>query len=148
MPKPTRKPASRKRSQVAPEPRKQPRVLLRGDGDRGASRELNLLKSQIRTGWRLVVSGNGGNMAGSWSTTFLVGVTPDRRAWVLSMADWGAADRKRRNPKVSAIAALIDPDTESEVDIVQTLIDASADWFNIDEVSEQGDFDVRLPGFE
>lgn len=148
MPKPTKKSPGRKRAALTHEPKPEPRVLVRGHGDRSNSRELNLLRSQIPTGWRLVVSGNGGNMSQSWTATFQLGVTPDRRAWVLSMADWGDMDRPRRTPKVSAIAAVVDPSTNDESEIVQKLVDVSADWFNIDEVTEEGDFEVKLPGFD
>jgi len=148
MLKPTKKSPGRKRAVPTREPKPEPRVLIRGQGDRRNSRELNLLSSQIPTGWRLVVSGNGGNMSQSWSVTLQLGVTPDRRAWVLSMADWGDMDRPRRTPKVSAIAAVVDPSTNDESEIVQKLVDVSADWFNIDEVTEAGDFGVKLPGFE
>lgn len=148
MLKPTKKSPGRKRAVPTREPKPEPRVLIRGQGDRRNSRELNLLSSQIPTGWRLVVSGNGGNMSQSWSVTLHLGVTPDRRAWVLSMADWGDMDRPRRTPKVSAIAAVVDPSTNDESEIVQKLVDVSADWFNIDEVTEAGDFGVKLPGFE
>ncbi len=125
-----------------------PRLLFRGDGKDATKRELNRWKSQIPNGWRLVVSGNGGNMGSSWSTTYQVGVTGDRRAWVLSMADWGDTDEQKDIPDVKAIAAFIDPDTDDENAIVQKLLDLSADWFNIDEVSEDGEFNVKLPGFD
>jgi hypothetical protein len=125
-----------------------PRLLFRGDGKAATKRELNRWESQIPNAWRLVVSGNGGNMGSSWSTTYQVGATKDRRAWVLSMADWGDSDKKKEVPDVKAIAAFIDPGTDDEDAIVQKLLDLSADWFNIDEVSEDGEFNVTLPGFD
>lgn len=123
------------------------RLVFRGDGKASSKRELDRLASSIKTGWRLVVAGYGANMSSSSRTDWLVGVTPDRRVWVLSVSDWGDDDEERTAPDTQAAAAFVDPETVDENLIVQKLLDASADWFSIDEVIREGEFEVRLPGF-
>jgi hypothetical protein len=64
------------------------------------------------------------------------------------MADWGDVDEPKETPSVQSIAAFLDPDTDDENVIVQRLLDVAAGWFNIDEVTEVGEFDVKLPGLD
>lgn len=143
-----KKPATRSPLKPALPLKGAPRLLFRGDGKPETARELDAWDSQMPEAWRLVVDGDGGNMASSWKTTYQVCASDDGRAWVLSMADWGDTDEQKDTPDVSAIAAYIDPDTSDEDVIVQALLDVAADWFNIDEVNEEGEFKVTLPGFD
>lgn len=75
------------RTRKASKPSRRPRLLFRGDCKPETAREIDGWHEKIPTGWRLVVDGKGGNMASSWTLTYQAGVTEDRRAWVLSLAD-------------------------------------------------------------
>ncbi len=124
------------------------RLLVRGrHPEDEASQTVEQLAADITGGWRLIIRGSGSNMAGfSWSHAYQLGRSDDGRRWALSRVDFGDYDEPKEPPEVLILSVMIDPATKSETAIAQALLDASADWFKIDEVDETGDYEVDLPG--
>ena len=87
-------------------------------------------------------------MVSDWNYRYLVGLDPKKRMWALTRVDFGQSDEPLDPPEVMTLAVSVNTDTTNENEIVQTLFDVSAEWFTIDMVLEEGEFEVKLPGFD